>query len=40
LGSEELLILAIMLLIFLSGNERGEVDNEALLLLGFLLFAG
>ena len=40
LGSEEILILAIMLLIFLSGNERGEVDNEALLLLGFLLFAG
>lgn len=40
LGSEELLILAIMLLILLSGNEKGESDNEALLLLGFLLFAG
>ena len=36
IGSEELLILAIMLLVFLSE----ESDQELLLLLGFLLFAG
>ncbi len=40
IGSEELLILAVMLLVFLSGNENGEVDSEFLLLLGLLLFAG
>lgn len=40
IGSEEILILAIMLIIFVSGNERGEVDSELLLLLGILLFAG
>lgn len=40
IGSEELLILAVMLLVFLSGNESGEVDSEFLLLLGLLLFAG
>ena len=40
IGSEELLILAVMLMVFLSGNERGEVDSEFLLLLGLLLFAG
>ena len=40
IGSEELLILAVMLLVFLSGNERGEIDSEFLLLLGLLLFAG
>ncbi len=40
LGSEELLILAVMLLVFLAGNESGEVDSEFLLLLGLLLFAG
>lgn len=40
IGSEELLILAVMLLVFLSGNERGELDSEFLLLLGLLLFAG
>lgn len=40
IGSEELLILAIMLIVFVSGNDRGEVDSELLLLLGLLLFAG
>ena len=36
IGSEEILILAVMLLVFLSE----ESDHELLLLLGFLLFAG
>lgn len=40
IGNEELLILAIMLMVFMSGNERGETDSELLLLLGLLLFAG
>ncbi|MBR3879470.1 MAG: hypothetical protein IKJ24_05025 [Clostridia bacterium] len=40
IGSEELLILAVMLLVFLSGNETGELDSEFILLLGLLLFAG
>ena len=40
IGSEELLILAVMLMVFLSGNEKGEVDSEFLLFLGLLLFAG
>ncbi len=40
IGGEELLILAVMLMVFLSGNESGEVDSEFLLLLGLLLFAG
>ena len=40
IGGEELLILAIMLIVFVSGNDRGEVDSELLLLLGLLLFAG
>jgi hypothetical protein len=40
IGSEEILILAVMLIVFVSGNERGEVDSELLLLLGLLLFAG
>ncbi|MBP3376450.1 MAG: hypothetical protein J6L83_06760 [Clostridia bacterium] len=40
IGSEELLILAVMLMVFLSGNDSGEVDSEFLLLLGLLLFAG
>ncbi len=40
IGSEELLILAVMLMVFLSGNETGEVDSEFILLLGLLLFAG
>ena len=37
IGSEELLILAMMLMVFLSGE---EIDNEFLLMLGLLLFAG
>ncbi len=40
IGSEEILILAVMLMVFLSGNESGESDRELLLLLGLLLFAG
>ena len=40
IGSEELLILSMMLLVFLSGNEQGEIDSEFLLLLGLLLFCG
>ena len=40
LGSEEILILAIMLLVYLSGEEKGEPDTEFLLMLGLLLFAG
>jgi len=40
IGGEELLILAVMLLVFLSGNETGEIDSEFILLLGLLLFAG
>ena len=40
LGSEELLIMAVMLLVLISGNEQGETDGELLMLLGLLLFAG
>ena len=40
IGSEELLIMAMMLLVYLSGAEDGKADNELLLLLGLLLFAG
>ena len=40
IGSEEILILAIMLLVYLSGEEKGEPDTEFLLMLGLLLFAG
>ncbi len=40
IGSEELLILGIMLLIYLSGADKGEVDGEFIALLGLLLFAG
>ena len=40
IGSEELLILAIMLLVYLSGEENGKPDTEFLLMLGLLLFAG
>lgn len=40
IGSEEILILAIMLMVYLSGLEKGETDNEFILLLGLLLFAG
>ena len=37
IGHEELLILAMMAMIFMS---EGETDNELILLLGLLLFAG
>ena len=40
IGGEELLILGVMLLIFLSGSESGEIDSEFIILLGMLLFAG
>ena len=40
LGSEELLILGIMLLVFLHGSESGQNDNEFLILLALLLFSG
>ena len=42
IGSEEILLLAVMLLVFLSGNKDGGdgCDEELLLLLGFLIFAG
>lgn len=40
IGSEEILILAIMLIVYLSGAGDGKGDDELLLLLGLLLFAG
>lgn len=40
IGSEEILILAIMLLVFMSGARDGKSDDELLLLLGFLLLSG
>jgi len=40
IGGEELLILGMMLLVYLSGEERGDTDNELIVLLGLLLFAG
>ena len=40
IGAEELLILAMMLLVFSQGSERGEVDNELIILLALLLFSG
>lgn len=40
IGTEELLILGIMLLVYLSDNGKDETDNELILLLGLLLFAG
>jgi hypothetical protein len=40
IGSEEILILALMLTVYLSGNEDGNIDHELLLLLGLLLFSG
>ncbi len=40
LGGEELLILAVMFLVYLSEDENGKTDNEFLILLGLLLFAG
>lgn len=40
LGTEELFILGIMLLVFMSGENGGELDSELLLLLSVLLFCG
>ena len=40
IGSEELLILAVMLLVFISGEQNNCPDHEFMLLLGLLLFAG
>ena len=40
IGSEEILILAIMLLVYLSGEDKGKTDTDFLLMLGLLLFAG
>jgi hypothetical protein len=40
IGSEELLIMAMMLLVYLSGEDGQTPDNELLSLLGLLLFAG
>ena len=40
IGGEEMLILGMMLLIFLSGNEKGEIDHELIMMLGLLLLAG
>lgn len=40
IGSEELLILAMMLLVYLADGDDGRDDSELLLLLGLLLFAG
>lgn len=40
IGSEEILILALMLTVYLSGSEEGQIDHELLILLGLLLFAG
>ena len=40
LGTEELLILGMMLLVFMHGTDSGEVDNELIILLALLLFSG
>ena len=40
LGSEELFILGIMLLIYISGDESEPIDSELILLLCILLFSG
>ena len=40
IGSEELLILGIMLLVFTHGSESGEHDNTLILLLALILFSG
>ena len=40
IGSEELLILGMMMLVYLSDNEKGHFDHEFMILLGLLLFAG
>jgi len=40
IGSEEIIILAVMLLVYLSGADDGDCDHELILLLGLLLLAG
>jgi hypothetical protein len=40
IGSEELIILAMMLLVYLSEEDGGKGDYEFLFILGLLLFAG
>ena len=40
IGSEEILIIALMLTVYLSGTEEKNIDHELMLLLGLLLFAG
>ena len=40
IGTEELLILGMMLLVFTHGNESGECDNNLIMLLALLLFSG
>ena len=40
IGSEEILIIAMMLMVFLSERNGDEPDHELLILLGLLLFAG
>ena len=40
IGSEELLILGLMMLVYLSDSEKGHFDHEFMILLGLLLFAG
>ena len=40
IGTEELLILGMMMLIYFSGSEEGDIDGEFIILLGLLLFAG
>ena len=40
IGTEELLILGIMLLVFTHGSKLGEYDNTFILLLALLLFSG
>ena len=40
IGSEELLIMGIMLMVFMSGNNDKDPDGELMLLLAMLLFAG
>ncbi len=40
IGTEELFILGIMLLIYMSGDETQPMDSELLLLLCILLFSG
>ncbi len=40
IGSEEIIILAVMLLVYLSGADDEDHDHELILLLGLLLLAG